>query len=203
MVRATIIASFSVKGGGEYSTANISVEIFEMLRNNTFFQAYSNLYQYYNVKFVKLFATPNFKEGSAPPIGYVMLQGNDVLGIQYSDIPKLPQAKKIYSGATSIYSFSRTGRQEDFNYWYNTNDNVPLAFAMLKFRFDEPFNQVATGLGYTFRLKYHVIFKSPFPKEQNKIKVEEEHDEVKEAIAILTDDVRETIPPNNEVDLID
>jgi hypothetical protein len=201
MVRATIIANFNIVGRGEYSTQNISVEIFEMLRNNTFFQAYSKLYQYYNVKFVKLFTTPNFKEGSAPPIGYVMLQGNDQRGIQYSDIPKMPQAKKIYSGATSIYSFSRTGRQEDFNYWYNTQDNVPLAFAMLKFRFEEAWANVVTGLGYTIRLKYHVIFKSPFPgDDNNKVKEQEKFDSVNQAIAILDDSVRETIPAKNEVD---
>jgi hypothetical protein len=102
------------------------------------------------------------KAGANPPVGYMAFIGNESLSVKYSDIPNLPYSKKIKPVGTTSVLYTRPGRNDDFNKWYNTQSNIELQRmeASIRMRFVDNF--VQNGAYYTMRLSYDIRFDKPF-----------------------------------------
>jgi hypothetical protein len=120
------------------------------------------LYQYLKVANIRVDITAVQKAGENPPVGYMVFIGNESLSIKYSDIPNLPYSKKIKPVGTTSVLYTRPGRNDDFNKWYNTQSNVELQRmeASIRMRFVDTFTP--NGAYYTMRISYDIRFDKPF-----------------------------------------
>lgn len=103
---------------------------------------------------------PVTKNGSQPPSGYVVFVGNNDINVLFSEIPTFSYSKLISNTKRTSYLFTRPGRQDDFNYWFNTrtpnNNTITAHFRM---RFDEPF--VENGPYYVVMISFDLRFDKP------------------------------------------
>jgi hypothetical protein len=150
-----------------YTEQNLSLNTVDVLWESQLFTKYSALYQYLKVANIRVDLIAVQKNGSNPPAGYMAFIGNESLSIKYSDIPTLPYAKKIKPQGTTSVLFTRPGRNDDFNKWYNTTSNVELQRmeATIRFRFVEPFEN-EKGY-YTVRISYDIRFDKPYIYSNN------------------------------------
>jgi hypothetical protein len=148
--------------GTNYQQQNLNLNTVDILWTNVLFQKYSELYQYLKIANIRVDLTAVQKNGSNPPAGYMAFLGNESLGVKYSDIPMLPYAKKIKPVGTTSVLFTRPGRNDDFNRWYNTQSNVELqrAEASIRFRFVETFSE--NGPYYMVRISFDIRFDKPY-----------------------------------------
>jgi hypothetical protein len=153
--------------GINYQEQNLVINTIDTLWNIPLFIKYSELYQYLKVANIRLDLTAVQVAGANPPSGYMVFIGNESLDIRYSDIPSLPYAKKIKPVGTTSVLFTRPGRNDDFNRWYNTQSNIELQRmeASIRFRFVEPFT--ANGAYYMVRISYDIRFDKPFVYTSN------------------------------------
>jgi len=145
-----------------FTEQNISLQTIDILWTSPLFQKYSELYQYLKIANIRVDFTAVQKDGNNPPAGYMAFIGNESLGIKYSDLPTFPYSKKIKPTGTTSVLFTRPGRNDDFNKWYNTQSNVELQRmeASIRFRFVEPFEN-DKGY-YTMRISYDIRFDKPY-----------------------------------------
>lgn len=162
-----------------YSQQNISLDVGQDLFENTIFQNLCKVYQYYKLANVRIDFNPVTKNGSQPPVGYLLFVGNeDKAGyILYSSIPEMSYSKKIDNLKSKSYLFTRPGRQNDFNYWNNTTVSNYGISCYFKMHFEKTFEQ--NGPYYVARVSYDLRFDKPFVLSITK----EPEEKVEKAIA--------------------
>jgi hypothetical protein len=94
-----------------------------MLNNNQYGDL-ARLYGEYMIVYVSLRYTPIPHQGTFPPPLYILPVMNEELSIGYSDIPRVQGALFVNGKDMKEFKFYRTGRNDDFNRWYNTNSTA-------------------------------------------------------------------------------
>jgi hypothetical protein len=164
-----IIWQHFIFDGVTYQEPNMSLNTVDTLWNIPLFLKYSELYQYLKIQSIKVDITAVQQAGQNPPAGFMVFVGNESLGVKYSDIPNLPYAKKIKPVGNTSVRYTRPGRNDDFNKWYNTQSNVELqrAEASIRFRFVNTFT--ANGAYYVVKIGYDIRFDKPFIYSSNRL----------------------------------
>jgi hypothetical protein len=170
LIRERFVLSYD-----NYSVQNLNIPISDNLENNKIFTSFQKLYQYYKIANIKLEFQPILKEGTQPPNGYVVFIGNQSLPIDYAYIPILPYAKHISPQKKTSFLFTRPGRQNDFNYWFNTREETSTdgtISANFRLRFDQPFAE--NGSYYILIMSIDIRFDKPFVSDSDQTKTEKE-----------------------------
>jgi hypothetical protein len=137
------------------------------------FDTLCDVFQQYKLNKISADISPVAASGNDPPAGYCYLYVNedeyDTQNPNY--VPMLQSSKKVSPKHDSTFSFRVPGRQNDFNYWYNTLSTGSQISAYLVFKFS------ATNVPshYQLRIRYYLSFRyrtyeSPttkLPSEEN------------------------------------
>jgi hypothetical protein len=121
------------------------------------FDTLCDVFQQYKLNKIRADISPVAVSGNDPPAGYCYLYVNedeyDTQNPNY--VPMLQSSKKISPKHDSAYSFRVPGRQNDFNYWYNTLSTGSQITAYLVFKFS------ATNVPsyYQLRIRYYLSFR--------------------------------------------
>jgi hypothetical protein len=168
-----IITERVVLDATHYQQQNLRISMQETLLGNPMFLQVRKQYQYVKFISVMLRFTPILQGANDPPSGFVVFLGNeDLMSINYTDLPYLSYKRYINPKKVSRYVFTRPGRQPDFNYWYNTG-NINSTDAWFKIRLDQAFN-IDSGY-YTLDMGFRMIFDKPiYESDSNKLKSEKE-----------------------------
>lgn len=160
----------------EYQTQNVTVDLAYNLTSNKFYQNLSLAYQYFKLANIRIDFMPTTVNGTEPPVGHIAFLGNQEKDTLFSDIPLLPYAKRINNKKYTSYLFTRPGRQDDFNYWYNAGRTDSPLTAFFKMHFESTFSQ--GGGYYVVRLGYDIRFDKPWTSEPTK-KAQEKYEMLK------------------------
>lgn len=137
------------------------------------------IYQEYKIIYTQIHITPVIRGGDQPPTMYAMVLANELLTVQYSEIPSLPGTTKIYGKGVTQMMFRAKGRTDDLNRWYNTRDNKP-DFS-IKFRAISSIGTTEDSPHYTINVRSRILFRRPIIEELNR-KIEE----VQEISGVMT-----------------
>jgi hypothetical protein len=174
-----------------YTEQNLTFNVHDILTGNEVFQAFQKLYQYFKIANIRLDFHP-VRRDTDPPTGYIVFCGNSDLQLQYSQIPNLPYAKHVSSKHSTSYLFSRPGRQQDFNYWYDTNTYGENQTAYFRMRIDSRFENV-TGY-YIVLMSFDIRFDKPVIQQHNRIK------EAEQVISVSKQDKKVIAKDEEELD---
>lgn len=112
----------SITSGSALSSLNIS----ELIANDVRFDLFQALFQQWKLNSITIQANPLLSQGNSPPPLYCYLsyRGTDT-GVTADTVQTT--GRKISSSLKgSTLSFSSTGRQNDFHYWFDTlNTDMP------------------------------------------------------------------------------
>jgi hypothetical protein len=156
------------------------------LTSNKFYQTLSLAYQYFKLANIRIDFLPTTVNGTEPPVGHIAFLGNQEKDTLFSDIPLLPYAKRISNKKPTSMFYTRPGRQDDFNYWYNAGRTETPLTAFFKIHFEGLFSNIDAY--YVVRLSYDIRFDKPWTSEPTK-KLNEKFENIK--------------PPKSEGELID
>jgi hypothetical protein len=94
--------------------------VYEILSETQVFQALRNYYLQFRLKKVMFAATPRVVDGTDPAPVWIYLDTAANNMIHYASLQELQGSRPLPVKHFSITSFSSSGRQDDFNYWYDT-----------------------------------------------------------------------------------
>jgi hypothetical protein len=105
-----------------YTNQNLKFNIYDLIFSNTVFQQIVENYSQFRLKKITFFAIPCLVDGHDPsPIWiYLDADGNNTQ-FNYANMPETQGSKLLPNKRFSMTSFSSTGRQNDFHYWYDSN----------------------------------------------------------------------------------
>lgn len=158
---------------------NFTYSISNNIYDNLYFQSYMKIYQEYKIIYTQIHITPVIRGGDQPPTMYAMVLANELLTVQYSEIPSLPGTTKIYGKGVTQMMFRAKGRTDDLNRWYNTRDNKP-DFS-IKFRAISSIGTTEDSPHYTINVRSRILFRRPIIEELNR-----EIEEVQEISGVMT-----------------
>jgi hypothetical protein len=198
-MRAVAIATYRISCNLGAST-NGNINLNEDLIETDTFQSFKNLYQYYKVSFVEILVTPAPSQGTLPPVGYSILQGNEEVTINQNKLATNPLARKVHNNRVTYMKFTRPGRNPDFNYWYNTPYLPTEAACSVLYHFAQPISNDSPALGYTFRVKWHLKFSNFYIKASSRKELDNEivRDDIPLGAEERKDEV-ESVPLNEEL----
>jgi hypothetical protein len=103
----------------DYTEKNLKFDLYDLLRETDIYKSLARQYLQYKLDKVTFAATPRSINGTDPaPIWiYFDTSGNNVFN--YSAMPELQGSKLLPVKHFSLTSYSSSGRQNDFHYWYD------------------------------------------------------------------------------------
>jgi hypothetical protein len=124
----------------DYTQQNLKFNLLALLNECEMFNKLKEIYQSYKIRFVTFKAMPRYVNGTAPKPCYIYLDTQDLLNFNYTAIPTLQRSKILSTKRNQTIKLKSQGRQDDFNYWFDTTDG-PNASIRLRSE-AEPTNQV-------------------------------------------------------------
>jgi hypothetical protein len=103
----------------EYSEKNLNFDVYEILASTEVFDNLRKIYQQFRLKRVTFAATPRTVGGTDPPPIWIYLDTKSNNMINYASLQELQGARTIPTKHFSLTSFRTSGRQNDFNFWYD------------------------------------------------------------------------------------
>jgi hypothetical protein len=159
---------YTVTASG-YETQNLNLDIYNYLYNNTLFNNFRNLYQQYKLNWIRIAVTPIINQGTYPPVAYGLFLTSDSQSVQYSQIPTMPGSVKIRNTRPTSIFIKNNGRQNDFNYWNDTEGNVSQLSCSYRIRLSQSLAEIENNkVGYSIQIKYALVFRRLYPKEENR-----------------------------------
>jgi hypothetical protein len=147
---------------------NYSIDIKEMLLNDNYFSTLAKIYQTFALQYTQVVVSARQVNGTMPPAGYIiyLVDGDADTGLSYEDIPNTQGTKYLSNSRTTRFTYSRSGRQPDTGYWYDTTFTGEANMSQkIKIRLEENMRQ---DIGYYYgRVRFRVLFKRPKRNENN------------------------------------
>lgn len=176
-IRPTLVYPIDVNTTGllistNSNNNNFTYSITQGIYDNLFYQNYAKIYQEFKINYTQIHIVPVIRGGDQPPIGYAIVLANEQLTVQYNQIPSLPGNTKIYGRGVTQMLFKSTGRTDDLNRWYNTNDFKP-DFSV-KLHFIATIGTTEDSPHYSINVRSRVLFRRPVIEEGNNKIIEEE-----------------------------
>jgi predicted RNA-binding protein Jag len=203
----------------EYTEKNLSFDIYELLESTQVFLKLREIYLQFKLKKVMFAATPRVVGGTDPSPAWIYLDtaANNI--IHYSSLQELQGSRALPVKRFSVTSYTKSGRQNDFNYWYDTQQlpNIDLAIRLhcetppdehRHWQFQIGFQVDFRGLVIqTINTKVRQIPDTPPNKEigsENKVektekKEDKKEEKKKEKVKKFLEDVVEDMDWNQEV----
>jgi hypothetical protein len=103
----------------DYTEKNLKFPIYDMLRDTQVFKVLEKQYLQYKLDKVTFAATPRQVNGTDPAPVWIYLDTNGINQIQYAALQELQGSRPLPVKHFSLTSFSSSGRQNDFHYWYD------------------------------------------------------------------------------------
>jgi hypothetical protein len=178
----------------QFDSQNIKFVLAELLNDNNTFQYLSKMYQSYKIRMVAFKSMPRIVNGTQPKVCWITLDAQDSPNFNYVAMPQLQSSKVLSIKNNMTTYFKLSGRQDDFNYWYNANlYDGPTASIRLR-------SQAAptSDTYWQFQVKYFISFR------QMKLPLSEEIQSEKQDENILKEDILQykKIKKNNSNSLI-
>lgn len=107
-----------------YTERNLRFNIYELLQQTSVWAKISPLYGQFRLMKIVFNATPRLVSGTDPSPVWIYLDTQDnSLTFNYETLPNLQGARKLPVKHFSLTTFSSSGRQNDFKYWYDMIDS--------------------------------------------------------------------------------
>jgi hypothetical protein len=91
----------------------------------------------------------------------------------------MPGSVKIHNFKSTSIFVKNKGRQNDFNYWNDTDSNVSQLSCSYRIRLSQSLAALENNrVGYTIQMKFALSFRRLYPKEENKGLQEEKYERV-------------------------
>lgn len=167
-----------------YTQKNLRFNIYDLLQETTLWSKISPMYGQFRLKRVVFSSTPRIVSGTDPSPVWIYLDTQDnSLTFNYEALETLQGARKLPVKHFSLTSFSSSGRQNDFNYWFDMI-NAPYENSMsIRLR---SLTMPDEHIHWTFQIMFYVQFRRlfvPLPEEQRGIELV---DDVKTKMESLT-----------------
>jgi hypothetical protein len=139
----------------DYTEKNLKFDIYEILSGTEVFDKLRVLFLQFKLKKVMFAATPRTVSGTDPTKVWIYLDtaANNI--IHYASIQELQGSRALPVKRFSITSYSTTGRQDDFNYWYDCQQypqmNVAIRLHSEAYPTDVEYWQFQLGFQVEFR----------------------------------------------------
>lgn len=104
----------------EYTNRNLNFIVYDILKDTAVFTQLKVQYQQYKLVKVTLIGMPRVVQGTDPAPVWIYLDTSGRDSFNYAGIQELQGARRLPVKHTSRTTYSQTGRQNDFNYWYDT-----------------------------------------------------------------------------------
>jgi hypothetical protein len=137
---------------------NNQYDVVSNMLNNTQYSDLARLYGEYKIVYVSLRYTPIPNQGTYPAPMYILPVMNEELSIGYSNIPRVQGALYVNGREMKEFKFYRTGRNDDFNRWYNTN-STQTERANIKIYQRATNTLSSTGTKYQVHVRIRVLFR--------------------------------------------
>jgi hypothetical protein len=137
---------------------NNQYDVVSNMLNNNQYGDLARLYGEFKIVYICLRYNPIPNQGTYPPPLYILPVMNEELSIGYSDIPRVQGAIFCNGKNVKEYKFYRTGRNDDFNRWYNTN-STETERANIKVFQRATSTLSSTGTSYQVHVRIRVLFR--------------------------------------------
>jgi hypothetical protein len=108
------------------NAGNITYSISGGIYASQYFQNYAGLYQEFKLDYTIVHVVPVQVNGNQPPVAFAMCLVNELMNVQFSEMPYLQGVTKIFGKGITIIRYYSKGRSSDFNRWYNTGDEFNM-----------------------------------------------------------------------------
>jgi len=152
----------------DYTERNLKFDIYDLLRSTQVFQVLSGNYLQYKLDKVMFAATPRQVDGTDPAPVWIYLDSSSNNMINYGALQELQGSKPLPVKHFSITSYSTTGRQNDFHYWYDAQTEA----SDLAIRLHSEATPTTTKY-WQFQLGFKVAFRGFTIPPTNGLKVKE------------------------------
>jgi hypothetical protein len=169
----------------DYTEQNLKFDIYQLLRNTDVFQTIQHQYLQYRLQKVTFAAIPRVVEGTDPSPIWIYLDTNADNNFNYSAMPELQGSKSLPVKHFSLTSYSSTGRQNDFHYWYD----VQISAGDLAIRLHSEATPSAKTF-WQFQIEFNVDFRGFIVQTSN----------TKTLVKEITTIKRSELQPLGEVD---
>jgi hypothetical protein len=108
----------------EYTEKNLKFIINRLIRDTEVFQQLTKQFQQFKLDKVTFLAIPRQIGGTDPAPVWIYLDTNDNVDAQfnYASLQELQGSRRLPVKHLSLTSYSSTGRQNDFHYWYDMTE---------------------------------------------------------------------------------
>jgi hypothetical protein len=115
----------------DYTQQNLRFLIYDLIYSNVVFQQLIKQYNQFKLDKVSFFAIPCLVDGHDPaPIWIYLDQDGNNTEFNYANMPELQGSKLLPNKRFSITSYSSSGRQNDFHYWYDSQSAESTTLAI-------------------------------------------------------------------------
>jgi hypothetical protein len=139
----------------DYTQQNLRFSIYDLLYSNVVFQQLIKQYNQFKLDKVTFFSIPCLVDGHDPsPIWIYLDQDGNNTQFNYANMPELQGSKLLPNKRFSMTSYSSTGRQNDFHYWYDSQSAESNTLAIRLHCANDPTPDPAWRFQLGFVLKF-------------------------------------------------
>jgi hypothetical protein len=173
---------------------NNQYDVVSNMLNNSQYSDLARLYGEFKIVYVSLRYTPIPNQGTYPAPMYILPVMNEELSIGYNNIPRVQGALFVNGRDMKEFKFYRTGRNDDFNRWYNTNSTATER-ANIKVYQRATSTLSSTGTKYQVHVRIRVLFRGKNSSIVSRLQPEQDtkEEEIINSDCILVD-AQETHP---------
>jgi hypothetical protein len=158
-----------------YTQKNLRFNIYELLQEADVWKQISPSYGQFRLTRVVFTATPRLVAGTDPSPVWIYLDTQDnSLTFNYEALESLQGARKLPVKHFSLTSFKSSGRQNDFNYWYDMIDAPYQNSMSIRLR---SLTVPDEHIHWSFQIMFYVQFRRlfvPIPEEHRGIELVDE-----------------------------
>jgi hypothetical protein len=150
-----------------HNGTNFSYSISGGIYDSVFYRNYAELYQEFKLEYTYLYIVPVQYQGTQPPVAYSMCLVNELMSVNFSEMPYLQGVTKIFGRGITQIIYKGKGRTSDFNRWYNTKDEFNLNL-ILKLHSSEAIGEKGLSPYYKVICRSRVLFRRPIIQPNNR-----------------------------------
>jgi len=170
-----------------YTEQNLRFDVYDLLRDTEVFKRLEKVYLQYKLKKVVFTATPRAVTGTDPAIIWIYLDTSGLNNFNYSAMQELQGSRSLPVKHFSLTSYSTSGRQNDFNYWYDVQTEGSDVTIRLH-------SEIApsTEKRWQFQINFYVDFRgfavTDSNQKENQVKIIQESESIKQEQGNKEDD---------------
>lgn len=138
----------------DYTEQNLNFQVGRLLLSNNTYSLLAKQYQQYRLDKVTFVAIPRQVGGTDPSPIWIYLDTEGLTdGFNYNAIQEIQGSRQLPVKYKSFTHFSQSGRQDDFHYWYDTDQRADFS---IRLHSEAPPNN---SKFWQFQIEYSVSFR--------------------------------------------